>query len=455
MPAKFDRCVRKVKTAGKVDNPYAICNASLKKGKMKEMKTLDRMKHKIVESLTNRVEEGFARELGRGLGGAYRIIRGGVTKTADAMARSGQKGLESGGWKGAFGGMAKEGLKGLASGGSKLATGAAKTGISLLKSVGELSPQQKRGVVAAYRGKRDQEGNAPVAPTTAPTPTGPGTRMTPEQIAKKKAEFAQKNAQTTSDKLTQSGAYGSSAKSVFTGKGRFTPTSSLKRRTTLDDESRSNLADYGSTSTQSDPLGFKRGEKGSLLGQQAGAIAASRRDEPGQRGNFNIGRFRRKYANRFANPDRASTELLGQKIVESFSTMVEMKINKMIDRKEVRRMKAAGVSKEARREFTADDVARKESDKKIKASMGPNNPKNTFKANPKRNDKYIEGGKKGKPQTPMTKAEIDRSGTGGKPAAGRPGQTKADVLDNKLAKIHATSTAFMANLAKNPKNSQK
>lgn len=133
----------------------------------------------------------------------------------------------------------------------------------------------------------------------------------------------------------------------------------------------------------------------------------------------------------------------------------ELKVNPMIDRKEVRRMKAAGVSKKARREFTADDVARKESDKKIKASMGPNNPKNTFRAKPKLNKKYIEGGKKGKSETPMTKAQIDRSGTGGKPAAGRPGQTKADVLKKKLAKIDATSTAFMANLAKNPKNSQK
>jgi len=151
-----------------------------------------------------------------------------------------------------------------------------------------------------------------------------------------------------------------------------------------------------------------------------------------------------------------STELFGQKIVESILNRVnEMKINKDIDRKEVRRMKAAGVSRSARREFTADDVARKESDRKIKASMGPNNPKNTFKPKPNLNKKYIQGGKKGKPETPMTKAQIDRSGTEGKPAAGRPGQTKAGVLKAKLDKIDRTSAAFMANLAKNPKNSQK
>lgn len=156
------------------------------------------------------------------------------------------------------------------------------------------------------------------------------------------------------------------------------------------------------------------------------------------------------------NPYGESIITIGQKIVEGVLRRVnEMKVNPMIDRKEVRRMKAAGVSKKARREFTADDVARKESDKKIKASMGPNNPKNTFKPKPKLNNKYIERGKKGKSETPMTKAQIDRSGTGGKPAAGRPGQTKAGVLKAKLAKIDRTSTAFMANLAKNPKNSEK
>ena len=87
--------------------------------------------------------------------------------------------------------------------------------------------------------------------------------------------------------------------------------------------------------------------------------------------------------------------------------------------------------------------------------MGPNNPKNTFKPEPKPNDKYIKGGKKGKSKPPMPTGEINKSGVGGKPAAGRPGQTKAGVLKAKLDKINRTSTAFMANLAKNPKNSQK
>ena len=31
MPAKLDRCVQKVRQQGKVKNPWAVCNASLKK----------------------------------------------------------------------------------------------------------------------------------------------------------------------------------------------------------------------------------------------------------------------------------------------------------------------------------------------------------------------------------------------------------------------------------------
>ncbi len=40
MPAKFDRCVRKVKAKGKARNPYAVCNASInrKKGKKRGKK---------------------------------------------------------------------------------------------------------------------------------------------------------------------------------------------------------------------------------------------------------------------------------------------------------------------------------------------------------------------------------------------------------------------------------
>ena len=33
MPAKFDRCVAKVKAKGRVRNPHAVCTARLKKTK--------------------------------------------------------------------------------------------------------------------------------------------------------------------------------------------------------------------------------------------------------------------------------------------------------------------------------------------------------------------------------------------------------------------------------------
>lgn len=109
------------------------------------------------------------------------------------------------------------------------------------------------------------------------------------------------------------------------------------------------------------------------------------------------------------------------------------------EKKEIKRIKGIG----------------KAETKVARASMGPNNPKNTFKPKPKLNQNYIKAGKKGSSETPMSTEKINQSGVGGKPAAGRPGQTKADVLNKKLAKIDATSKAFMGKLAKNPKNSQK
>jgi len=33
MPAKFDRCVRKVRASGSAKNPYAVCRAALRRGK--------------------------------------------------------------------------------------------------------------------------------------------------------------------------------------------------------------------------------------------------------------------------------------------------------------------------------------------------------------------------------------------------------------------------------------
>jgi hypothetical protein len=38
MPAKLERCVRKVKRKGGVRSPYAVCQAALRKGKKKKGK---------------------------------------------------------------------------------------------------------------------------------------------------------------------------------------------------------------------------------------------------------------------------------------------------------------------------------------------------------------------------------------------------------------------------------
>ncbi|MDH3913411.1 MAG: hypothetical protein OEU09_19195 [Rhodospirillales bacterium] len=42
MPAKFDRCVKKVKAKGKVRNPYAVCRASM--GTDKQIKARSKRK---------------------------------------------------------------------------------------------------------------------------------------------------------------------------------------------------------------------------------------------------------------------------------------------------------------------------------------------------------------------------------------------------------------------------
>lgn len=39
MPAKLDRCVKKVKRKSPGVNPYAVCNAAIKKGKGKGRST--------------------------------------------------------------------------------------------------------------------------------------------------------------------------------------------------------------------------------------------------------------------------------------------------------------------------------------------------------------------------------------------------------------------------------
>lgn len=188
-----------------------------------------------------------------------------------------------------------------------------------------------------------------------------------------------------------------------------------------------------------------------------------------------------------------NVELFKNKIIESFANMInelignqfkiDMNKNGKLDKgdfKKLRRKKKVAESslvelkketyqsyaKKAAAQVDSGKTPEKKELKRIrgigkaetkvaKASMGPNNPKNTFKPKPKLNQSYIKAGKKGSSETPMSTEKINQSGVGGKPAVGRPGQTKADVLDKKLAKINATSVDFMNKLAKNPKNSQK
>lgn len=45
MPAEFERCVKKVKAKGKVDNPYAVCRASMGTDKEILARRSGKMKH--------------------------------------------------------------------------------------------------------------------------------------------------------------------------------------------------------------------------------------------------------------------------------------------------------------------------------------------------------------------------------------------------------------------------
>jgi hypothetical protein len=469
MPAKFDRCVRKVKASGKVDNPYAICNASLNKGKMKEMKTLDMMKYKIVESLTSRVEEGFAMELGRGLGGAKRIISRGITKTGAAMGRAFTNRMSQPGPEGmkktlsAARALGKEAGKGMVSGGKKLFSGALKTGRALYRSAKDSM---------AARNQKSAQGLKFDNPNPQNFSFGRNEDELTQDFRNRRRAFRVLTKPQNLPKVSTTGEIegDDEEQNIPQNKTSSASTTAAPSKTSAYANIKSVPSPYGS---DAEPPGPRQKAINPVTGrQQAKRIKDYLKD-------IEIEKDREEL---MGSKAQDSTELFGQKIVERFKKltdkqkrldknknkkldgedfemlragMTEMKVNPMIDRKEVRRMKAAGVSKGARREFTADDVARKTNDAKIKASMGPNNPKNTFKPNPKRNEKYIKSGKKSKPEAPMTKAQIDRSGTEGKSAAGRPGRTKAEVLDQKLAKIDRTSKAFMANLAKNPKNSQK
>jgi len=142
----------------------------------------------------------------------------------------------------------------------------------------------------------------------------------------------------------------------------------------------------------------------------------------------------------------------------------ELKINKDINRAEVKRMKTAGVSKGARREFTKDDVSRAEKDKEIKTAQrgttkGPSNRERGYErgtTSPKAG--IAKANAEGKAQTPpLSKDQINKMGVGGKKNAA--GQSKEKNLNRKLRKISANTGKLLGSLAdkeggsgRNPKN---
>ena len=68
MPEKLDRCVNKVKSKGNVDNPWAVCNASLGKG-VQEKVNDNRQVPYFNPPITNRKVEPQIDKTRKGIGG--------------------------------------------------------------------------------------------------------------------------------------------------------------------------------------------------------------------------------------------------------------------------------------------------------------------------------------------------------------------------------------------------
>lgn len=125
--------------------------------------------------------------------------------------------------------------------------------------------------------------------------------------------------------------------------------------------------------------------------------------------------------------------------------MEELKINKDISRETVGRMKKAGVSREARREFTKDDVARAEGDRARNQKM-------------KDDEKGGEGferavhvqthGAAASPNNnktkPMSPEKIRGAGLAGKTVGGVPREKR---LAKKMHKIKQGNAALLSRLA--------
>ena len=70
MPAKLDRCVDKVKAKGGVDNPWAICNASIsKETKTQEKINANRQRPSFNPPITKGTIEPKINKTTKGIGG--------------------------------------------------------------------------------------------------------------------------------------------------------------------------------------------------------------------------------------------------------------------------------------------------------------------------------------------------------------------------------------------------
>lgn len=88
----------------------------------------------------------------------------------------------------------------------------------------------------------------------------------------------------------------------------------------------------------------------------------------------------------------------------------ELEVNPHIDREEIRRMKAAGVSRGQRRRLTRYRVATKIADEKAKAAMGKNTPQSVMGSKSEGNPEYIAShGDKKKKTKPMSIKKINRA----------------------------------------------
>jgi hypothetical protein len=345
-----------------------------------KVKQREQISEVLKNALRDRIEEGIMRTLGRGIGGAGRIIGSGISKTFGAAARAGQEELAKdptnsirGSLK-AAGAFGKEIGGGMMSGARKLIRGAVKTGVALGDDIGKLDMADKRAVVAATPSAR------PAVPAAPAAPAAPAV----DPNAQRKADIRARLASNRSAKISQTGLYGDPLGKI--DRGTAVPSAKLYRRTTQDD-------------TES-PLGYKQGQGGSILGQMK---------KGGGLEGVNVGRLRRKYGSRFSRADRASTELFGNKIVERFSMLLNELSVETLKSYRAKAMAQDPATTPMKREKGIS----KASGKIARNASGNNTRRNVTGSKSKGNQAYIERGKKGPSKPPMSIDQINKAkGTG-------------------------------------------